>query len=75
MTHTIIRYYDWEGDACRVIEDTTTGDLLAELYRGGIGYIPTNYADILYSARPISEDEHKELVLLEISLSKAHRDH
>ncbi len=64
-----IRYYRWEGDACRLIE-YENGVVAADLYRAGKGNILINKSDIICDGVPISEEKYKELVLEEIALNK-----
>lgn len=63
-----IRYYDWEGDACRVIKNSY-GNINADLYRSGKGLIDVNPSDVVYRGKQIGEKTYKELVMLEIELN------
>jgi len=65
-----IRYYSWEGDACRVHEDEM-GKLTADIYRSGKGHLPVSANEVMFSSRKISESEYKEIVLEEIELNRA----
>lgn len=71
-TDRIIGFYRWDGDPCRLLEDTeAVGGVRAEIYIGGVGFQPINAADVLLGAVPVSEEEFRELVLEEIALGKA----
>lgn len=71
MSGIITRYFNWEGDACRVMEDMTTGDRSADIYRAGHGHLEVDVTDVLYGAVEIGEKEFKSLVLLAIEHAKA----
>ncbi len=62
-----IRYYNWEGDACRVYCHEN-GDMTADIYRPGEGPLETEPGHIIYGSRPIGESEYKEMVLRKIAL-------
>lgn len=64
-----IRYYSWEGDACRVHEDEM-GDMTADIYRAGVGTLPVKPYDVIDNSRQISEKEYKEIVREEIEYHK-----
>lgn len=64
-----IRYYSWEGDACRVMEDEM-GNLDADIYRAGVGTLPVKPYDVIDNSRQISEEKYKEIVLKEIEYHK-----
>ena len=65
-SETYVLYYNWEGDACRLVQHPD-GSMSADLYRGGKGLLPIDIADVLFGAKRISEDMYKELVLEEIA--------
>jgi hypothetical protein len=66
---TSIRYYNWEGHACRVYKHAN-GNTTADIYRGGQGVLPVEPTDVEFEATPISEKAYQELVLEEIDLHK-----
>lgn len=64
-----IRYFDWDGYACRLIKDEQ-GDTVADIYRAGRGHLPIRESDVMFNGVSISEEQYKELVLDEIALHK-----
>lgn len=64
-----IRYYSWEGDACRVHENEI-GDMNADIYHAGRGTVPVKPYDVIDNSRQISEAEYKEIVLEDIEYYK-----
>lgn len=60
------KFYEWEGDACRVHEDEI-GNLTADIYRGGVGFIPMPASDVIWKSKSISEQQYKKLVTEEIT--------
>ena len=64
-----IRYFEWECDACRVIE-YANGRVTADLYRGGKGLIEVNSCDVIWGGKEIGEKSYKELVLEEIAMNR-----
>jgi hypothetical protein len=68
-----INYYSWEGDACRVIEDVS-GNITADIYRGGKGLLSVNPTDVTFNGSKINELQYKELVREEIALSRKKTD-
>jgi len=56
-----VRYFCWEGDACRIHADLS-GGWTGDLYRGGKGHLPVSPVGILFGAREIGRDEYDELV-------------
>lgn len=67
---TSVKYYNWEGDACRV-HTHADGSITADIYRGGKGVLPVDVSDVIFSAGEISEAMYKQLVREEIALRKA----
>lgn len=67
-----LEYYSWEGDPCRVVEDTRHFEgMRAEIYISGKGFVPVNIEEMRYKAVPIGEVRFKALVMEAIRLSKA----
>lgn len=64
-----IRFYEWEGDACR-IHECLDGSCTADLYRSGQGLVAVSANDVIYGGKEIGEKKYKELVLEEIALAK-----
>ena len=64
---TRIRYFAWEGDACR-LHELDNGDQSADIYRAGKGLLPISPTDLLFKATEISHAHYQELVDEEIAL-------
>lgn len=64
-----IRYFNWEGDACRVYDDEN-GIETADIYICGKGLQPIDSTEILFGAQRISEEMYKELVRSNIALEQ-----
>ena len=58
-----IGFYLWEHEPCRIIEDDTTGRVIAEMYCQGRGFVPVLLTDIMWHGKHISESVFKEKVL------------
>lgn len=56
-----IRYFAWEGDACRLHEQPD-GSQMADIYRAGRGILPISPADLLFCASEIGYARYGELV-------------
>ena len=54
------RYYDWEGEACR-LHKKENGDQVADLYRGGRGLVRVSPTDLHLNARPIGRACYQQL--------------
>ncbi len=54
------RYYRWDGRACRVHEDER-GDLTADIYRAGGGYVSVSATDVIDGAVQIGLAEYERL--------------
>lgn len=72
MFEKYLGFYSWEGDPCRVYRDEDSGEVLAEIYVGGIGFRTVDPGDVMMEATPISEVRFKELVQQEIILNRKH---
>lgn len=64
-----IRFFRWDGDACRVYLGEN-GEILADLYRAGKGNVPISETDLWWNGVEISEAMYKELVLEEIRIAQ-----
>jgi hypothetical protein len=63
------RYFNWEGDACRLHEQKD-GSQTADIYRAGRGILPISPADLFFCASEIGYGRYKELVEEEDALSE-----
>ena len=64
-----IRYFNWEGDACRLHEQKD-GSQTADIYRAGRGILSISPADLLFCAPEIGYARYGELVEEEDALSQ-----
>jgi hypothetical protein len=55
------RYYEWEGDACR-LHQKQNGDEFADIYRGGRGLLPIDPTDLSFKAKQIGRASYQKLV-------------
>ena len=55
------RYFRWEGDACRV-HAHENGDLTADIYRAGIGFLEVCASDVLDSSAQIGREEYEQII-------------
>jgi hypothetical protein len=55
------RYYEWEGDACR-LHEKKNGDQCADIYRGGRGLLPIDPTDLSFNAKHIGHASYQRLV-------------
>jgi hypothetical protein len=53
-------YFRWDGDACR-LHKHKNGRMTADLYRGGVGFVPISPFERDWSV-PICEEDYKDLV-------------
>ncbi len=54
-------FYSWEGDACRVHEDSM-GNLTAEIYHKGRGFVPVKPYNVIDNSPQISEEQFYEII-------------
>ncbi len=70
---TVLGYFDWEGDPCRVVESKNDCNReSAEIYVPGKGFKPIDISDVYYHGVPISEAEFKSRILRSIARNKQH---
>lgn len=68
-----VRFFNWEGDACR-LHLHANGAMTADLYRAGKGVVPILISDVLDGAREINEEDYKDLVQEEIALHRRRKE-
>jgi hypothetical protein len=56
-----IRYFSWEGDACRLHEHAD-GSQTADIYRAGRGILSISPADLFFCASEIGYGRYRALV-------------